>query len=225
MFGMDNAHHFRKMVAGFCMIVAPLLILIGMILHPERKSDASEQFGVVAANMDEWASAHVILFAGAVLAVPAILGLMHMLRERQVTFGHLGGGMALLGLMALAGVTGIEMALWQMAEGSRAEMVALLERMTDATAIVLPFFVMALFTGVGLAVLGFGLHRAEAVPTWAAASVGLAGIGLVVQALAYSSVIGVIAAALLLVGLGSTGWTVWRESDEAWEGTQGFSAA
>ena len=224
MFGMDNAHHFRKMVAGFCMMVAPLLVLIGTIVHPEIKSDAAEQFGVVTANMDAWASAHVILFAGAVLAVPAVLGLMHMLRERQVSFGHMGGGMALLGLMALAGVIGIEMTLWQMAEGSRAEMVALLERMNDATAIVVPFFVMSLFTGLGLAVLGMGLFRADVVPMWAAACIGLAGIGFIVEGLAYSSVIGVVAAALLLVGLGSTGWTVWRESDEAWD-TAGYSVA
>ena len=225
MFGISDAHHFRKMVAGFCMMLAPLLVLIGQVVHPEAKSDAAEQFGVVAANMDEWAMAHVILFAGAVLAVPAVLGLMHMLRERQVAYGHMGGGLALMGLMALAGVIGIEMTLWQMAEGSRTEMVALLERMTDATAIVLPFFVMSLFTGLGLAVLGVGLHRAHAVQTWMAACVGLAGILFIVEALSYSSIFGLVGAALLLVGLGSIGWMVWRESDEAWADHHAISAA
>lgn len=225
MFGISDAHHFRKMVAGFCMLVAPLLVLVGEIVHPELKSEAAEQFGVVAANADEWAMAHVILFAGTVLAVPAVLGLMHMLRERQVAFGHMGGGMALLGLMAIAGVIGIEMTLWQMAEGSRAEMVALLERMTEATAIVVPFFVMSLFTGLGLAVLGLGLYRAQAVHTWAAACVGLAGVLFIVEALAYSSVFGLVAAALLFVGLGSIGWMVWRESDDAWDHTPAMTAA
>jgi len=225
MFGISDAHHFRKMVAGFCMMVAPLLVLVGEIVHPEIKSEAAAQFGVVAANADEWAMAHVILLAGTVLAVPAVLGLMHMLRERQVAFGHVGGGMALLGLMAIAGVIGIEMTLWQMAEGSRAEMVALLERMTEATAIVLPFFVMSLFGGIGLAVLGMGLYRAQAVHAWAAACVGLAGVLFIVEALAYAGVFGLIAAALLFVGLGSIGWMVWRESDDAWDHTPAMTAA
>ena len=225
MFGISDAHHFRKMVAGLCMMLAPLLVLVGEIFHPEIKSDAAEQFGVVAANADEWAMAHVFLFAGAVLAVPAVLGLMHMLRERQVAFGHVGGGMAMVGLMAVAGVIGIEMTLWQMAEGSRAEMVALLERMTDATAIVVPFFVLSLFTGLGLAVLGMGLYRARAVQSWMAGCVAAAGILFVVEALSYTSVFGVVAAALLTVGLGSIGWMVWRESDDAWEHTPAASAA
>ena len=40
--------------------------------------------------------------------VPAVLGLMHMLREREVAFGHLGGGLAMVGLLALAEIVGME---------------------------------------------------------------------------------------------------------------------
>ena len=225
MFGISDAHHFRKMVAGLCMMLAPLLVLVGEIFHPEIKSDASEQFGVVVANADEWATAHVFLFAGVVLAVPAVLGLMHMLRERQVAFGHMGGGMALLGLMALGAVIGIEMTLWQMAEGSRAEMVALLERMNDAAAIIVPFYVLSLFTGLGLVVLGIGLYRAHAVHGWAALSVALAGALFLAEAFTYTTMFGIAGAAVLFVGLGSIGWMVWRESDEAWEHTPAATAA
>lgn len=219
MLGISDAHHFRKMVAGFCMIAAPLLVLVGVIIRPELKRDAADQFGVVAANMDSWAASHVFLFAGTVLAVPAALGLMHMLRERQVAFGHMGGAMLVAGLMAVAGIIGMNMVLWQMAEGSRAEMVALLERMTDATAIVVPFFVLSLFTGAGLMLLGLGLYRAGVVHNWMAACVGLAGVLFLVESLAFSSMAGVIGAALLFAGLGSIGRTVWSESDEAWADT------
>ena len=225
MSGISDAHHFRKMVAGFCMLMAPVLVLAGEIIRPELHRDAADQFGAVAANMDSWAAAHVLLFAGVVLAVPAALGLMHMLRERQVALGHVGGAMLVAGLMAVAGITGMNMVVWQMAEGSRAEMVALLERVTDETAIVIPFFVMSLFTGIGLMVMAWGLHKARAVHAWAAACLALAGAGFVVEAVAFSSLAGVIAAALLTAGLGSIGWMVWRESDEAWEHPPTMSAA
>ena len=31
---LSDAHHFRKMVAGFCMVVAPLVLLVAMVIHP-----------------------------------------------------------------------------------------------------------------------------------------------------------------------------------------------
>ena len=49
------------------------------------------------------------------LMVPAVLGLMHMLRERQVAFGHVGGGLAMLGLLAFTGIVAMELVMWQMA--------------------------------------------------------------------------------------------------------------
>ena len=43
------------------------------------------------------------LLVSLVLAVPAVLGLMHMLREREVALGHVGGGLGLLGILAFVG--------------------------------------------------------------------------------------------------------------------------
>jgi len=49
--------------------------------------------------MDAWYVAQLIGLVSIVLAVPAVLGLMHMLREREVAWGHIGGGLAMLGLL------------------------------------------------------------------------------------------------------------------------------
>ena len=49
--------------------------------------------------------------------VPAVLGLMHMLREREVAFGHVGGGLAMLGLLAFTGIVAME--LVHVADGRR----------------------------------------------------------------------------------------------------------
>src|SRR6476646_1468474 len=88
MFGISDAHHFRKMVAGFCMVFAPLCMLVGFVADPDAE--------------------YAFLFAGAVLMVPAALGLMHMLREREVALGHVGGGLALIGLMGMTALIGMD---------------------------------------------------------------------------------------------------------------------
>ena len=96
------------------MVMAPLFALAGFIVHPAVHTNESAQLSVVSAHMDRWYLANLLLFVSVVLAVPAALGLMHMLREREVAFGHVGGGLALMGLMAIAGLAGIGMVTWQM---------------------------------------------------------------------------------------------------------------
>ena len=75
---LSDSHHFRKTIAGMCMVAAPLLLVVGMIVHPESKTDVGDQLAVISANMDDWYAAHLILAIALVLAVPAVLGLMHM---------------------------------------------------------------------------------------------------------------------------------------------------
>ena len=98
---LSNAHHFRKTVAGICMVGAPLALLLAMVF--ESKIAISENAFVIGkvGNPDTGQIEQVLLVAGLVLMVPAVLGLMHMLREREVDMGHVGGAVALVGLLVL----------------------------------------------------------------------------------------------------------------------------
>jgi hypothetical protein len=203
MSGISDAHHFRKMVAGFCMVFAPLCVLVGFIVDP----DASYAF----------------LFIGAVLMVPAALGLMHMLREREVAFGHVGGGLSLVGLMGTAGLIGMDV-------GGTTDLV---DRVDHLTGVGNWMFVATMGFGLGMAMLGMGAFRASGVTglrplrsaspsalmSWAAAFLMIGGIAFDVALLASSAGIAIAASAAMLAGLGATGFRVWRESDEAWEHT------
>jgi hypothetical protein len=189
MSGISDAHHFRKMVAGFCMVFAPLCMLVGFIADP----DASYAF----------------LFTGAVLMVPAALGLMHMLREREVAFGHMGGGLSLVGLMGMAGLVGMDV-------GGTTDLV---DRVDHLTGVGNWMFVATMGFGLGMAMLGMGVFRAHAVTSWAAACLMVGGIAFDVALLASSAGIAIAATAAMLAGVGATGLMVWRESDDAWEHT------
>ncbi len=220
---LSDSHHFRKMVAGVCMIGAPLLLVIGMIVHPETKSDVGAQLAVIAGNMDEWYAAHLIVAMSLVLAVPAVLGLMHMLREREVAYGHLGGGLAIVGLLASTAIVAIEGFVgWQAgaAIGSdAAAMTALFERVTETTGIVIPVFIMSFAFTVGMLFLAAGLYRARAVQSWTAAMLGIGSIVFAVGSAMTEDVVSIIGAAVLLVGFFQVGRMVLTEPDEDWEHT------
>src|SRR3954471_415264 len=195
MFGISDAHHFRKMVAGFCMLFAPLCMLIGVLADPDAE--------------------YAFLFAGAVLMVPASLGLMHMLREREVAMGHMGGGLLLIGLMGRAGLIGMDV-------GGTTDLV---DRVDHLDGVATWMFVATMGFGLGLAMLGMGVFRAHAIPSWAAACLMVGGIAFDIALIMSSAGIAIAASAAMFAGIGATGLIVWRESDEAWEDTPALGAS
>ena len=217
---LSDAHHFRKIVAGACMVVAPLVLLVAAVIHPASDMNEATQVATIADNLDAWYVAHLLALIAIAVMVPAVLGLMHMLREREVAFGHVGGGLAMLGLLAFAGIVGMELAMWQMvAGGSTQEAVALLGRLNDTAGIVIPFVVVSFGFALGLACLAIGLYRARAVQSWTAISVATGAIVFGFAIAAALNWLAIVAAAFLVVGLGTIGRMVLSETDEAWEHT------
>lgn len=217
---LSDAHHSRKMLAGACMVVAPLVLLAAVVIHPASDMDEATQVATIADNLDAWYVAHLLALVAIALMVPAVLGLMHMLREREVAFGHVGGGLAMLGLLAFTGIVAMELVMWQLVgAGETAQAVALLERLNETTGIVIPFVLVSFGLSLGVACLAIGLYRARAVQSWMAISVAA---GAVLFGAAIGSAMNwltIVAAAFLVVGLGAIGRMVLQQTDEAWEHT------
>ena len=220
MLKLSDTHHFRKVLAGCAMVLAPAVLLVGTILHPATPAGESARVGAIATDGGLWMAAHLVLLAAVVLALPAVLGLMHMLRERMAAYGHIGGALALLGLLAFLGLVAIELVVGQMAmSGPRGGAVALLGTIGGSAAITVPFVWGTLAFALGMIVLGLGLYEARAVEWWQALGLALAGVALVIGPLLASNVIAIVGALLLLGALGSIGIAVLRESDADWEHT------
>jgi hypothetical protein len=217
---LSDAHHSRKMVAGACMVVAPFVLLLATVVHPASDMDEATQVATIADNLDAWYVAHLLALVSIVLFVPAVLGLMHMLRERQVALGHVGGGLAMVGLLAFTGIVAMELVLWQMAgAGDTGQAVALLERLNETAGIVIPFVLMSFGVALGIACLAVGLYRARAVQSWMAVFVAVGSILFGLAVATAMNWLAIVAAAFLVVGLGAIGRMVLRETDEAWEHT------
>lgn len=221
MIDFSNPHGFRKAVAGIGMVLAPVLFLAGTIVSPALDSDAATQLANVAEHPDRWLIAMFLFLLGWAAIVPAILGMMHMLRERESSLGHLGGAIALLGVLASVGYIAMGFVMWQMATpaADAAQMTALLERLTDTAGTFIPFFAMGFAVAVGVLVLCAGLLRAHAAPLWIIAPIAAAQIAFALGMALYSMPVLLVSSAALLVGLGSLGRETLTEPVEAWEHT------
>jgi hypothetical protein len=223
MLGSTDPHRFRKTVAGACMVLAPAMGLVGFIVSPGYESSSAKQLATIAADRDQWFVSEMLILLGLVALVPAVLGLMHMLREREVTHGHLGGGLALIGTMAAIGSTATAFVAWQMT--ATAANVALLERLNDTAGFAIPFYIAVFALPLGLVVLSWGLMRAEAAHPVAVMCLAfgplVAGVGFATSTM-WLLIAGY---AVLFVGMGMIGRMVLEETVDDWEHTPRFQAA
>jgi hypothetical protein len=221
MFRLSDAHHFRKTIAGLCMGLGPLCLLASTLVFSDLKVHEGPQIAAVAAHADRFYIAVLLAFVGVVLVLPAVLGLMHMLRDRMANYGHVGGALALIGLLAIAGAVAVAGMIWQMVDGSaaRGDMVDLLYRFNHTAETAIPFAYLPLGLGVGMIVLAAGLYRARVVAPWQALMLAVGPAAFVV---AYPTAVGALAiggAAVMFVGFATVGQMVLAETDEEWEHT------
>jgi hypothetical protein len=217
---LSNAHRFRKLVAGLCMIGAPALFLASSIVSPKLDTDEGTLLASAASHIDRWYLSAALAFAGMILFLPAVLGLMHMLRERGAAYGHIGGGLALLGVIAGAANAGLAFIVWQMARaGDPVQMTALLHRIDHTAGTSIPLMFMGIALAVGMIVLAWGLASAHAAPTWCALCIALAAVAFAIAGPAASVALFIAASGLLMAGLAPIGRMVMTETEEEWDHT------
>jgi hypothetical protein len=226
MMRITNASNFRRTIAGACLIAAPLAFGGSDVIRLSIEGGADEgagQLAAIAASPGLWQAAAVLNMVGVILFVPAVLGLMHLMRERSTVISHVGGGLALIGFLGWAAHNTRYYGFMGAASTSdtdRGEFVRFIEHwMTtpDTLIYVLMFLVGGL---LGMLLLSIGLYRARVTYRWAA-TLFLAGSVLWIvnsftpasESLAAVATIQVLIAA----GLGATGVRVLAIPDAEWE--------
>lgn len=215
----SDASHFRRLVAGSCLIIAPVVLLVGALIHPQGKEAAAAHLGVVAENPDRYYWAHAILLVGLALFLPVVLALMHLLRERGTTFGHVGGGLAMFGLFgatAVVAVDGIAVSQMGQPQANIEEMAALLDRIKESPGLRGVAVVAGVGLMLGVVLLAYGLWRTRAVQSWMAGGIAAGAIAFFVGVVTDNRIIFAIAFAIYLIALGPLGWRVLHESDDEW---------
>lgn len=164
---LSNPISFRRLVAGISLIGFPVLGLASTIVGTSEGTDTSpgDLYGLAVQHGDGMVAAALLFMASAVLIVPALGGMLHLLQGRGVVLGHLGGALVLVLAFAHMGYgTWLLMVSRVPAAGDQAAMVAFLDRASLATdVLVWPLMIGTL----GLLLLGIALYRARLLPVWA----------------------------------------------------------
>jgi hypothetical protein len=219
--GFSDSHHLRKTVAGACMVLAPLLFLVAFVVSPRLETKAGKMLSVAADHVDRLYIANIVAMVGLMLVIPAVLGVMHMLRERRPGYSGIGGSLTLIGVFASLVGQGAALVMWEMARHGAASAgnTSVVHAFTHDAGIVLPIYIVGYLGAVGVVVLAAGLWMARVVDWWMALFFAAGVVCINVAFPAGVLALAIVGSALMLVGLGSMGLMVLRESDADWEHT------
>lgn len=217
MLKVTDANNFRRSIAGLSLIVAPLVGLVGALLTPKYTGDLGTELTAISEHTGRWLAGNFLILLSFFLLIPAMLGILQLLRHRSVALGHIGAALVLLGLFFHGAITGFALVEVPLVESGlpRTEMVTFAERMYEGPAFIM---ILAPFIGfyLGLIILAVALWRAKVVPIWIA---GLIVVGLLSEFTGTDVLSPELMFALLLVSLGWLGLKVLRMSDAQWAGT------
>jgi len=212
-----DTRSFRRTLAGTCLILGPAVLVVAEILHPRQDDDAATALANIAGSTTSQYWAHALALIATTLAIPAVLGIVHLTRGRAV-LTHLGGALAIVGLIAIAALVGTEFVLWQAAKNpDTAAMTVLLDQLLESSGLV-PLYIVTLAYPVGFLLLGIALQLTRTAPTWAAASLAIAPAVLFANVIAIGPKwLTVAATTLILLASGTIGSRLLTESDDEWE--------
>lgn len=210
-----DADNFRRTVAGLCCGAAPAALLAALLVHP-----GEGRGGLVAAVAAEpgriQATALLVLLA-AVLFVPALVGIAHLVRGRGVVLVHLGAALTLVGAVGHAVFAGFQIVLsGALSSGvDPAQLEAMAEDVPNAGfAAVLLIFLGGFLPG--LLLVAAALWRSRAVPAW----MPLGPVALVATDFLPTDnrYLAALVPALGVVCFAAIGRELLRMTDDAWRG-------
>ncbi len=216
MLKITDANNFRRTMVGLCLVMAPLVLLLGNIIHPGEGE--AGLVNTVAEHPGRVEAASLLIISSSVFFVPALVGLLYLLRDRGVVLGHIGVVLALIGVVGHAVWAGFQIVLLGFIQSGidREQLSAMVESGPPNVGfvIVLLMFLVGFF--VGMIILAITLWRGRVAPLWVAACIIAATVWDFIPLGTIMAEVE-IGPALALVGLGWIGLKVLRMSDADWE--------
>jgi hypothetical protein len=200
----------RRRLAGLCLVVGPLLLLLASIIEPEGSNENRQQLQNIADSTGaaEWSTTLWVL--GFVLVAAGLVGLVAAFRGRGATLANIALIPAFLGVTCLAAIsttTFFDVALVENLSIDQA--VHVQKGAEDNIDGFIPILVLALLgTLIGFILLAIALFRSKIVPVFVPV---LIVVGLVLLVLSEESkALSIAANAALAAGYCTAGLTLMR---------------
>jgi hypothetical protein len=212
---------FRRRLAGFALIGATLTLLASEVLGPHGASSNAELLDQVAGDKNAFVASTLLMLVSTILFIPAVMGVLHLVRDRAPVIGHIAGAVGILGALGHMAYVCYALFVAELADaGSSPQMVAVLDDLDHGLAVVVVPLIMSF--AIGVLLMGIALYRARVAPRW----VMLATIAAVVIELGAPTgtlAVALVKQAFLTVAFCSVGVGVLRMTDEQWRSRQAGS--
>jgi hypothetical protein len=150
------------------LVATPVIWLASGIICPPLKTDAGKQLAVVAAHPDRWYWFTLLLLVGELTLIPALFGIMRLLRTRSPKLALIGGWLAQFGALVAIGDASSQFITWLMVRSGQdpVQMTRLLDRMDSSAAANIAYTVGGPAIMLGILLLSIGLYRSRVAPRW-----------------------------------------------------------
>jgi hypothetical protein len=105
----DAVQKVERVMTSASLLLAPLLMSIGDLLHPEERLLPEEQIAIVADHAARWYTAHFLLYVGILLFIPGFVGLSGLTATLKPVQGYLSRILIMIGTAGFASVLTGEM--------------------------------------------------------------------------------------------------------------------
>ena len=192
---------YRTLIAAASLVVGPLLMAIGDLIHPEERMAAAEQIAIVVSHASRWYPAHLLLFVGMMLFIPGLLALAALTGARKPAAGYAARILVLVGTAAFASVFVAEMLVGRFVlDGADPAAAAdLLESMFSGGMLAAVGPAMLAFF-VGTATFAVPLMRAGGGLGWAAALILMGALLILAEILSAQVILSQIGNVLVFLG-------------------------
>jgi hypothetical protein len=202
---------YRTLIAAASLVVGPLLMAIGDLMHPQERMAPAEQIAILVDHASRWYTAHLLLFAGMMLFVPGLLALAALTEARKPAVGYAARILVMVGTAAVASIFVAEMLVGRF----------VLDGADPATAtdLLKSMFSGPLLAAVGPAMLAFFVGTAAfAIPLmrtgsrvgWAAAIILLGVVLILAEILSAQVILSQIGNILAFCGSATAAWLILR---------------
>jgi hypothetical protein len=103
------ARRAERLTTSVSLVVGPLLMSIGDLLHPEERMSPVEQIAIVVDHASRWYTAHLLLFFGLMLLIPGLLGLTTLTAMLKPVVGYAARVLIMIGAAGMASIVTGEM--------------------------------------------------------------------------------------------------------------------